>query len=216
MDEGEILTPDAPGGAAIAVPADRLARRLRQLLVDRVASTPEQHHGIWLAERSANRRRNYEAAWVRFAAWLEAEGPAEAAATLVAAGPGDGLALLHRWRADQEQAGYAPETINLSLSALSSFLRDAHAIGLSPWKPVGRLTLKTERVKANTKGPSHDSVSRILAAIPLTRVTTRQREPHPNVKGIRDLALLRLIYTRGLRRFEATGCDLGHWHPETR
>src|SRR5271157_4333706 len=94
------------------------------------------------------------------------------------------------------EKGLQSTTINRRLAALRSLSQMARMLGMIPWT----LQVKNRRVEAyrDTKGPGIDNFKKILS---LT-------EDRGDKKGIRDTAILRLLFDLGLRRGEVVGLNL--------
>lgn len=96
------------------------------------------------------------------------------------------------------EGGLAGATINRRLSAIRSLTTLARAVGLIDW------TVEVPGVKQvayrDTRGPDGEGMRRLFK-------TTRQRT---DAKGLRDYAILRLLFDLGLRRAEVTELDLAH------
>jgi integrase len=101
------------------------------------------------------------------------------------------------WIDWQVAAGLAPKTIRQRASALRSFIEVAAAAGLVEWTlvvtnlPEDRVADRTARI-----GPEWDDVRQMVA-------TARHRPDSP--KQRRDLAVIELLVTTGLRRFQIAG-----------
>lgn len=102
------------------------------------------------------------------------------------------------YRADLLRRGLQPASINRRLAALRSLVKLGAALGAITWE----LTLKNERTTPyrDTRGPNAATVTRLLSTI--ARRTDAQ--------GVRDFALLRLLYDLALRRHEVETLDLQH------
>ncbi len=94
------------------------------------------------------------------------------------------------------EKGLQSTTINRRLAALRSLSQMAKMLGMIPWT----LQVKNRKIEAyrDTKGPGIDNFKRILDL----------KEIRGGVKGIRDKAILRLLFDLGLRRGELTALDL--------
>ncbi len=143
--------------------------------------------------------RTYRGKLGAYAAWLGAPVD-QLPALLLARGAARCHVDVERYRAylrDERRA--SPATINGHLAALRSlvrFLRRVHACG---WT----LDAPSERAQAyrDTAGPG------IRAAQRLLRAAERQADPR---KAARDVALVRLLVDRALRRGEVVGLDVAH------
>ncbi len=150
----------------------------------------------FLQGRSAQTLRAYRKDLDDFAAFV-GEATADAAARRLLAhgnGPANGLAL--GYRAHLLGRGLSPATVNRRLAALRSLVQLARTLGVVAW------CLDVEGVRSesyrDTRGPGRDGFRRLLAKL----------AERTDAKGLRDRALLRLLYDLGLRRKEAVGLDL--------
>ncbi|GJG89174.1 hypothetical protein tb265_43550 [Gemmatimonadetes bacterium T265] len=143
--------------------------------------------------------RTYRSKLLAYAAWLGV--PLEhLPEALLARGAARVHLDLERYRAHlRDERRASPATINGHLAALRSlvrFLRRTHAC---TWT----LDVPSERAV-----PYRDTAGPGLAAVrALLRAAARQPEPR---KAARDVALVRLLVDRALRRSEVVGLDLAH------
>jgi integrase/recombinase XerC len=139
-------------------------------------------------DASAHTRAAYRRDLEAFRAYLRREGiPGwEAVTTAVARRY---LASLHR--------RYARTTIARHLSALRSFYRYLRREGRVDVSPM-RLVAGPRRHRRLPSALTHDAVAALLAAPPLDRPT-----------GIRDRAILEMLYAGGLRAGELVGLKVG-------
>ena len=104
-----------------------------------------------------------------------------------------GLASVYAslYRSEMIKRGLSVTTINRRLATLRSLVKLANTHGLVTW------TLSVENVPVQpyrvTGGPGRDGLRTMLAAA----------GAQPGPKGLRDVALLRLLHDLGLRRSEA-------------
>jgi integrase/recombinase XerC len=151
---------------------------------------------MFLSGRSPQTVRAYAGDLADFARFAGADSNAAAAARLLAGGAGQANGMAFDFRADLLRRGLSAATINRRLAALRSLTKLGRLLGLVGW------SLEVEGVRSenyrDTRGPGRDGVRRLLAAL-----ADRQ-----DAKGVRDRALLRLLYDLGLRRAEAVGIDL--------
>jgi len=150
----------------------------------------------WLAGRKATTVAAYRGDLDAFARWAGVEDGGRAVDYLLAAGPAGANRLAHAWRGDMLAAGLAPATINRRLSALRSLVELAARLGAVTW------SLRVEGVKArayrDTRGPGLDNV----------RAMVRALDEEEGPKAVRDRALVRVLFDRGLRRGEVVALDL--------
>ena len=109
-------------------------------------------------------------------------------------GPANGLALAYK--AHLLERGLQPATVNRRMASLRSLVKLARMLGIVPW------TLEVESVAArayrDTRGPGAGGVRLLL------KVAEGSQDP----KGVRDRAILRLLFDLGLRRGEVVSLDL--------
>ena len=152
----------------------------------------------FLSGRNERTLRAYRHDLADFARFVGAASINAAAERLFGHGQFEANVLALSYRADLLQRGLQPASVNRRLAALRSFVKLANTLGIVGWE----LAVKNERSTPfrDTRGPSLHAVRRLLAAV--SRRTDAQ--------GIRDFALLRLLYDLALRRQEVVILDLEH------
>lgn len=158
----------------------------------------------WWTSRSEKTNRAYRQDIESFRKWLQAsEGlPVEtvdqAAQIILSVGQGAANRLAQGFQNHLRDSGKAPTSINRTLSALKSMVKQANLLGMVPW------TLTVTRMKAesyrDTRGPGLDNYRKMLDACKDRRDT----------KGIRDYAILCVLYSLALRRSELVTTRLEH------
>ncbi len=117
---------------------------------------------------------------------------------LLAGGSLAGNRTVAEFRKQMIADGRAAATINRRLSAIRSLISMARALGLVEW------SIAIPGVKAvpyrDTRGPDAEQLATLFA-------TARART---DAKGIRDLAIVRLLFDLGLRREEVVELDAEH------
>ena len=136
--------------------------------------------------------------FARFCAVASAE---DAAARLLAGGPGPANELTLLYRAHLQSRGLSPATINRRLAALRSLVKLARTLGLVGWiLEVDGLRSEAYR---DTRGPGTSGYRQLLA----------QLDGQTDPRSIRDRAIVRLLYDLGLRRAEVCRLDLADFEP---
>jgi len=109
---------------------------------------------------------------------------------------GEANALVLDYRNRFVEQGRAAATVNLRLAAVRSLVKMARMTGLVSW------TIEVQALKAeayrDTRGVGQGGYRRLLAEL----------DKRTDAKGVRDRAILRLMYELALRRIEITRLDL--------
>lgn len=150
----------------------------------------------FLSGRSPRTFEAYRQDLQDFARFIGAKTPDEAAHLLLSRGKGPANETAHAYRTDLLSRGLAPSTVNRRLAALRSLVKLSRLFDLVDF------TLDVESVKSqayrDTKGPGRKGVRLLLDELAARK----------DKKGIRDRALVRLLYDLGLRRGEVVALDL--------
>jgi integrase/recombinase XerC len=191
----ELLRPVASG----LVSSDRIQRLVADFLAGRKATTLRTYsQGLadfaqFMLGASAG-----SAVGAEDAALTGATAVNDAAQRLLALSHGEANHLVLNYRADMVSRGLSANTINNRLAAVRSLVKLARTLGLVGW------TLDIANVKAkpyrDTTGCGHGGYRMLVAEL--------ERDGRP--KAIRDLAIVRLLFDRALRRGEVVGLDLDH------
>jgi site-specific recombinase XerD len=119
-----------------------------------------------------------------------------------------GKLLAHRRDPDDPGSGYAPGTINLTLTHLRGVARQVWSLGYmtaEEWERVKEIRpAKGERLPAG-----RDASQGELAAL------LRACSADPGPAGARDAAMIALLYSTGVRRAELAGLELEDYSPDT-
>jgi integrase/recombinase XerC len=157
----------------------------------------------FLAGRSPPTIRAYGQDLADFASFAGAASAAEAAQRLLAGGPGAANEQALGYKADLLGRGLSAATVNRRLAALRLLLKLARTLGLVGW------ALEVEGLKAeayrDTRGPGTAGFRRLL----------EQLAGRSDAKGVRDRALLRLLFDLGLRRSDVVRLDLADLDRDT-
>jgi len=145
-----------------------------------------------------NTLRAYEKAWDDFARFLGLPHRGAAASRLLELGQGQANALALTYQTSMQTLKLSPSTIRTRIAALKGILNRLRIMGVLNWK----LEIRGPKVKGykDTRGPGKDFVLKVISDL----------QAKPDLKSVRDLAIIHLIYTRGLRRGEVASLDLGH------
>jgi integrase/recombinase XerC len=148
---------------------------------------------VWLANRAETTVRAYRKDLESWAAWMGLS-PSKAVEALLAMEAGDANALGMAYRAALLEKELSPATVNRRLAALRSLVDAARIVGLVPW------SLSVSGVKAqayrDTRGPGVSGVRAMLETLP------------GDTRGLRDRALLSMLYAMALRRAEVIALDV--------
>jgi len=130
-----------------------------------------------------------------FQRFMGAETEKEAARIFLSAPLGEANTIALQYRKQLLERGLQSTTVNRRLAALRSLTQMARTLGMVPWT----LEVKNQKTEAHrdTRGPGLDAFKKLLT---LT-------EARGDKKGIRDTAILRLLFDLGLRRGEVVGLD---------
>lgn len=155
---------------------------------------------LFLAGRSPRTLRAYGADLDAFARFLGASTRRAATDALLAAGQGKANAMALAWRGAMTGEGLAPATIARRLAALRSLVKLARTVGQVSWT-LDVDPPRHERLR-DTRGPGAEGWARMLVA-------AEARPDGPATR--RDLAIVRLLHDRALRRGELVALDLGDY-----
>lgn len=152
----------------------------------------------FLARYASRTRQEYQADLQDFARFMNSTSLDQAAHQLLAQAPGQANHIALKYRNFRLEAGLSAATVNRRLTAVRSLVKLARRLGLVSWF----LEVDYCRVESlrDTRGPGIQAVREILA----------QLKTRGDIKGIRDVALVRLMADLGLRVSEAVGLDVEH------
>jgi len=150
----------------------------------------------FLAERSARTRRAYGTDLEDFGSYLGAESRVEALQELLRSGLGGAFQVVTRYKTHLRERGLSSATVNRRLASLRSLVKFCRAAGLVTWR-LEVQDVKSER-RRDSAGPSRDVIQAALNSC-------RQRD---DAKGVRDAAIIRLLFDLVLRRGEVANLDV--------
>ncbi|MFO7775077.1 MAG: tyrosine-type recombinase/integrase [Candidatus Hydrogenedentota bacterium] len=143
----------------------------------------------WLEVFDDETQKRYDYAWRSFADYLGFQQGWQAFGHLLRISPGEANVHAERYKAWLDRRGLAANTINLRVSALRSLMREAQKLGKGHGLVVHGYPVKPFR---DVAGPG-------LAALKVVLFTLEQGE---DAGSLRDAAMIRLMFERGLRRSE--------------
>jgi integrase/recombinase XerC len=197
--------PDATGNA-IKQPASSL-EELQPALDALVMHDEPRNSARELVEaffrgRNANTLRAYQKDLAVFAAFLKAPDSEAAARTLLSLTAGDAHACVLRFQSTMVEAKLTPATVNRRVATLRALTTLARMLGLITWS----IELKPLRSTPyrDTMGPGEGVVAAMLA----------RAEAREDVKGLRDAAIVHLLFDLGFRRGEVCSLDRSDYVPE--
>ena len=131
-----------------------------------------------------------------FKKFIGAESEKEAARIFLSAPLGEANSIALQYRKHLLERSLQATTVNRRLAALRSLTQMARTLGMIPWT----LEVKNQKTEAyrDTRGPGVENFKKILTIT----------EDRGDVKGIRDKAILRLLFDLGLRRGEVTALNV--------
>ena len=148
--------------------------------------------------------RTYECGLKLFAAFLgfERDDLHGAARKLFEAGPGEANAYTLRFLAFLQDRGCRQNAVNTYLAALKALVKLAKTTGVISWK----IEIKAKRAETyrDTRGPGIEGVRRMLSSL----------QNRKDAKGLRDYAIVRLMWSLGLRRGAVARLDLEDVDPD--
>lgn len=149
----------------------------------------------WLDSRTPQTRRAYAAALQAFACWA-IDDRADAGAVLrllCELGAGGAVGVVEGWRDHMLQAGLAPATVSCRMSAVRSLHAACRRAGAVSWSLEP--TAPRPECRQDRSGPRPAVLERLREAID-------DAAAGGDLQAVRDAAVLRLLYSAGLRRSE--------------
>lgn len=159
--------------------------------------TPRRVYALWADSLSDGTRRVYEAGVRSLMAYTGDRRPQDLVQRLKRKEPGPVRAILMGWNSELAGEGLAANTYNLRVSAVSSLLKHLNKLGVVSWRiDMDKLPARTWR---DVTGPDQEIVDALFED-----AEGRRDDP----MGLRDLVILHLLYTFGLRRAGALSIRL--------
>lgn len=131
-----------------------------------------------------------------FAVWCGMSEAKEAIQMLITLHHGAANLKVLSYKDHLQNQGLAPKTINRRIAALRSVIKLANTLGLISWS-IQVENMKDEKVR-DTAGPGLGNVKLIL-----NKLSSRT-----DIKGIRDYAIIRMLFDLALRRGEVSALEL--------
>ena len=159
----------------------------------------------WLGRtRSPHTKRMYKGNINQFFQSLEVEATPDNLALFLLLDGKQAHELASQYRGSLVREKLAPATINQKLASLKSLVNYANQIGKCHYTLTN---IKAEKLQPyrDTKGISKDQFKLMLSVLDTSKI-----------KGIRDLAILLLLWGNALRRSEIANCDLADYAPRER
>jgi len=167
-----------------------------------VSAAPDVIRLLLDDKRSPATRRAYRSDLTAF--FGGAPGPDQVAAFL-ALSPHELALRLATHKAAMLARGLSEATVNRRLAAVRSLLRTGYRLGLCATDGHGLITGERTRPYRDTGGVGLNTLRRLLAA-PDTETE----------RGLRDVAILRLLIENALRRAEVCALNAGDFEPDAR
>lgn len=185
---GLALVKQEPMGLAIRV-APRAAPAAGEIDVERLLRA-------FLAGRNANTRQAYATDLEAFRQYLGATTPSAAVERFLFNGHGQANALALDYRGSLTDRGLSSASVNRHLASLRSLVKVARLFGMVPWTlEVPNLRVQPYR---DTRGPGREGFIAMISHL----------AERGDAKGVRDIAILRLLFERALRCNEACLLDM--------
>lgn len=144
-------------------------------------------------------RVGYRSDLRQFCAFMQACDLNAAVCAITTLGIGRANSLALRWRDELASEGKAPASVNRHLASLRSLLKLARRLGYIEW------TLDVQNLKRESRRDMSGPPIEVLPA--LLQAAADQDDL---VMALRDIALVRLLLDRGLRRVEACETNIEH------
>lgn len=159
--------------------------------------TASQLWASWLSPCTTATQEGYRADWEHFCGHLMrpvGEPTFEGAFAFLGLGKGRCVASVQEYFGRMLDNGYAPATVNRRIAAITSYARAAHDMDVIGWTLPKPPKARTQAYR-DTKGPGLDTVASLISHL----------EASNDVKDVRMLAIVRLMFDLGLRRGEVYG-----------
>ena len=167
--------------------------------------TPDILTSLLADKRSLNTRRAYEKDLRYFFFAAYGQKPTETViAQFLQLNRFEAIAIVLRYKSDLIAQGLKESTINRRLSALKSLVNFAAKLGKCNWN-LDDVQTETVQTYRDTTGIKPDGIRSMLLQIDRT-----------TIKGIRDFAILRLLWDNALRRNEVVSANIGDFDYEAR
>lgn len=162
----------------------------------RPATTPESLLKAFFAGRNPRTLRSYRQGLEDFKSFLQLSTVEEAAVELLSQDAAGANAMVLEYQAHLKERELAVATRNHRLSAIRSLVKLGRMLGVISWS-LEVSPIKAQRYR-DTRGPGKDGVQAML----------KELESRGDKKGLRDIAMVRLLFDLALRAFEVVGLDV--------
>jgi integrase/recombinase XerC len=151
----------------------------------------------FLCARKDSTKKRYKRDLGDFCSFLKLKTVGQAVDHFVSHGPAIANSLALAYKDHLIHRGLAPRTVNNRLSTLRGLTKAARLVGrITWWVDVQDIRCKTP--SRDTRGPGREGFQRMVAQAAL----------QPGDRGIRDVAILRLLYDLALRAGEVSSLDV--------
>lgn len=152
----------------------------------------------FLRARKESTKTRYKRDLGDFRSFLKLKTVGQAVDYFVSCGPALANSLALAYKDHLIHRGLAPRTVNGRLSTLRGLTKAARLVGrITWWVDVQDIRCKTP--SRDTRGPGREGFQRMVTRAAL----------QPADRGIRDVAILRLLYDLALRAGEVSSLDVG-------
>lgn len=177
---------------------ESIARSHVSLPVPFIGISSEELLGAFLSGKSSKTIEAYKRDLEDFRLFLEAPDMNACAGIFLSGGLHQANYLALKYKTFLvEQKKLQPTTVNRKLAALRSLTDMAYTLGMINWK----VRVKNQKVSSSsrdTRGPGKSGIEKLREEV----------EKRSDPKGLRDKALLHLLYDLALRRAELVSLDL--------
>lgn len=202
-DAAPTLLEDPPTAAIVVVTADEEPQTaIVELEAPPTRNRSRELYDSFLRGRKKSTLDAYKRDLVMFAEWMKAPSPEAAIQRLITSSAGDANGIALDYRNAMIEMKLATATVNRRLSSLKAFVQLARMLGAVTW------TIEVQGLESDpyrdTRGPGDAAIAAMLEAA----------AARGDTKGLRDVAIVRLLRDVALRRGEVVSLDVEHFDPK--